>query len=233
MLSDEQVQELQQIAEDNNGHCDRCHRVIKIYRYRANKQMAIVLRKMRAEIDASGLNEVNFDNLNLPYRLGSQRTKMRLHGLIAKSKYSSGEHIANTWLITKKGGEWLRGEKIREFVVVFDNQVLGHEGRMVTINRAMGEAEFEAQPIAPAEAETYSDVRTPSKGLRVKALFVGHNYGGGKPYGKTGIPLDLLIDRLQFSSPVKILEPEPYEYPDIAAFQRDWKIIKNEGSQNA
>ncbi len=219
-LTQDQLAELQQIADLNDGHCDRCHRVIRIYRYPVNKQMATVLRKMRDAVDKNGKNEVNFDEIDIPYRLGSQRTKMRLHGLI-KQIDRDGVKVQNTWLITKKGGDFLRGEAIPAKVVVFDNQLLGHEGGTTTIHRVMDEAAFQQENINPKEAEAYSEVREPKRHLEYDAQYRGRSdnqFTNGSIYS-------LKIDRLQMGNPVSITEPVETSYQNIAAFQREWKII--------
>lgn len=214
MLTDNQIAEVKEFIEQGKGKCDRCHQTIKIYRYKVNQQIATVLRKMREVVELQGENSVNFDKLNLPYRLSSQRTKMRLHGLIAKVKDATGSQVANTWLITKKGGDFLRGQPIQETVVVYNNQGLGHEGGNVTIHQVMGEPDFEQEAIAPVEAETYGDARRSKTELKLRAI-----------YKHTGEESDITIKRMVLGQPIELLSPRHRIYRDIALFQRDWRII--------
>lgn len=222
MLDMESINELQTVAEQNHGRCDRCHQVIAIYRYKVNKQMATVLRKMRAEIDANGENKINFDSLDIPYRLASQRSKMRLHGLIAKYK-ENGVHVSNTWLITKKGGDFLRGEAIAEKVIVFDNKVIGHEGELVDIHRLMDEVAYESEAVTTPEAEVYSQTREGFLGGGVLAEYRGSGLG---TFYKPGEQYTLEMGKLIVGEPVQILAPHTQQYPDIARFQKEWKIIR-------
>ena len=218
----EQIQELQTIAEQHDGHCDRCGQLIQIYRYRVNQQMAIVLRKMRAEIEKTNENKINFDSLDIPYRLSSQRSKMRLHGLIAKYK-EGGVHVANTWLITKKGGDFLRGEPIVEKVVVFNNKVIGHEGEMIDIYRLMNEVAYEKEAVTTPEAGVLEQTREGVLGSKLLAEYRGSGFAS---LYQPGQQYELEIDKLVVGEPVKITAPHSYEYPDIARFQKEWLIIK-------
>lgn len=224
-LTQDQVDELINIASNNNGKCDRCFRVINIYRYRINTNLVTILRKMRDLIDQTGINAVNFNDLDLPYRLGTQRTKLRLHGLIAHVKNEAGATVANTWLLTKKAGDFLRGQPIPEKVVVFDNQVLGHDLRMVTIHQVMNESAHQATPITTPEAEVYSQVRDGYRDMFVKALYRGYPFVKGI---ENNVVYDLRIKHLKVGSPVKILEPVEMEYASIATFYRDWQILKGQ-----
>lgn len=226
-LTNDEVQALQEMAEQNDGHCATCQRVIQIYRYHINKQMATVLKLMRDAVEKNGANEVNFDQLDIPYRLGSQRTKMRLHGLIAKVRDDEGRHIQNTWLITKKGGDFLAGVTIPKTVVVFDNQVIGHEGDLVSIHTVMEDAAFQRSPISSDEAEVYSQAKKPHH-MTMTATYVG----GLQAFLEQGKDYELHIGRLQVGKPVKVSYPGPgmsrveIEYQDIARFQRNWKVKK-------
>lgn len=164
---------------------------------------------------------VNFDALNIPYRLGSQRTKMRLHGLIAKFRGGDGVHVQNTWLITKKGGDFLRGIPVQETVVVFDNQVIGHEGKMVSIESLIDEVVTIADPITTPEADVYHDVRTPKRDATHQAEYVGPDRVGIK----RGERYEITVSRMVMGQPVKVTDPFEFNYRDIAAFQREWKIV--------
>jgi hypothetical protein len=55
--------------------------------------------------------------------------KLRFHGLIAHVE----DHIGY-WLITKRGGQFLRGElNIPDFVLTFRNRVVSHSDKLVSI----------------------------------------------------------------------------------------------------
>lgn len=223
MLQANELANLQEIADQNDGRCDRCNRVIKIYKYRINKPLAQILMAMREAVEVNGTNEVNFNKLDIPYSMATQRTKLRLHGLIAKVKDDKGQHKGGMWLITKKGGEFLKGEPIPEKVVVFDNQVLGHDGGLVSIKQVLDDYNsYEQKKISTPEAKVYSDVKTPKKNYECKAEWNGPDTGSyfaGQVY-------NLTLLALQFGKPVVMMRPWEETYPDIAAFQKHWKVVE-------
>jgi hypothetical protein len=223
ILTDEQREELLEIASVNDGNCDRCGRVINIYKYRINEGMANTLRKLAKVANNRKENKVNFDDIAGAYSQKTQRTKMRLHGLIAKYK-ENGVHVASTWLITKKGWDFLAGKDIPAVVIVFDNQVIGHEGGTTNIKSLVKESIIEREPISTNEAKVYHDVRPPQKSMKVPAQYKGHALTL-EDY-KLGVGYVLEIEKLEVGKPVKIIAPLMRVYSDIAAFQKVWKILK-------
>lgn len=219
-LTLEQIQELVKLAETNNGHCDKCHRVLNIYRYNANKVMARILRTM-ASATHDGGRAIDVDKLGLKHSERTQLTKMRFHGLVAKVK-ENGVQVPRHWVITNKGWKWLKGEPIQQKVLVYNNAVLGHEGELITIKRALGESEYEKQPISTPEAGVYGGAREGVKGLPVTAIYKGmtnRNFVKGETY-------QLIIARLKVGQAVKIVEPVEQEYSDIGRFSTQWQVIK-------
>lgn len=76
----------------------------------------------------------------------SNITKLRFHALVFKVKGEDGKQIKGRWGITKRGGEFLRGEtEIPEFALTKGNKVVGREGKDVRIQalRPEGPVEFE------------------------------------------------------------------------------------------
>ena len=222
MISLEQARLLEQDAEQNGGKCSNCHQTIKIYRYRINSTHARFLKAMAAEVDKTGVNDVDLSKIDIAYSTRSQCSKLRQHGLIARVKDARGVQVPRHWLITKKGWGFLKGEMIPSKVVVYNNQTIGHDGGMTSIYRVYGDTPHEAEPVSEAEARTYQDVRTPVKTNTVFAEFKGNtNFNGQFLKGNT-YPLE--VERLQVGKPVKIARPVKITYKDIAAFQRDWKV---------
>jgi hypothetical protein len=225
-LSTEKINELIAIAAANDGHCDRCLRVIKVYKYQVSKTMAKIMREMAKATKATGERAIDMETLDLTHTERSQLSKMRQHGLIVQPKDDRGVKKPRHWLITTKGWQFLRGEQIPAKVVVFDNQVLGHEGGVTDIRRLLDDPGFyEADPLSTDEAKAYHDVRTPQKMQEHRAEWRGMNVGKlqhGRFY-------DIKIERLQVGRPVVAHidygdEVKVTEYKDIAAFQRSWKI---------
>lgn len=224
----EEITELERVAQVNDGHCDRCKRVIKIYRYKANRTMALTMRALyKAYKESGGINDIDVRDIQLVYGQRSQLSKVRLHGLIARVK-DDGKVIQSHWLITKKGFAWLDGQAIPTKVVNFGNQVLGHDGGTITIHEALGEApapeKYEEQAISTAEARTYRDIRQPQKHMTMTAVFTGHSYSDKGP--QTDKEYELEVERLQIGKPIKVVSPFSIEYKDIAAFQKAWRVAK-------
>lgn len=219
--------DIQDLINENNGRCTHCHQAISIDRYAANQQMANVLATMADHVRLTSSNAVNFNDINLPYRLASQRTKMRLHGLIAKVKRADGTHIRNTWLITKKGWGWLGGDPIEKVVVSYNNQVLGHEGGLVTIKQVSKDMVVVREAVSEPEAAAIEDVRTPAKSQTMRAVFRGFPLAYQDKF-VSGQEYELIIDHLVVGKPINMTAPVDHTYRDIAAFMRDWKIINKE-----
>lgn len=223
-----EVVELEKFATENNGHCDRCGQTIKIYRYKVSKTHGTFLRAMAKTISNTGINNVDIGDLEIPYSVRSQVTKLRQHGLVARIKNESGAQVARRWLITHKGWDFLNGKPIPSHVIVFNNQVLGHDGEPTTVLQVMGEKfnpempKYEEASVTQAEARTYDDLRKPKKPMMVKAIYRGSKYERKFDVGKT---YGLGIERLQVGCPVVITSPENINYKDIAAFQKDWKAL--------
>lgn len=236
MISLDDAKALAHEAEQNNGLCTHCHQVIKIYRYGVSDSMMRVLKAMADRTNEqlkianiSKNREVDADGLDLKHSERTQLTKMRFHGLIAKVKVD-GVQKPRHWVITTKGWDFLGGTPIPAKVLVFNNQVLGHDGGMVTIDRIYGGAgEYEGKPVTEPEARVYSNVRQAKHQFFYEAEYRGNSYSQlgpqkGKVYG-------IRINTLQVGKPVSLeatIDGHPYtaEYRDIANFAKAWKIIK-------
>lgn len=230
------LDEVEQLIRDNKGYCPCCGHKLAIYKYRANHTAAIMLRKIADRVRDSGSKQVNYDDIPVPHALHSQRSKLRQHGLIAKYK-EDGKHVASMWVITNKGWDWLTGKPIPAVVLVFDNQVLGHEGGEITITEALGENkkanEFEQKTVTPDESKVYGSLRSdPKTAVRYNALYKGRSDSASQP--KRGQQYEIAVGRLQMGQPVKVdcplnanVPPEIYhaEYKDVATFQKNWQIV--------
>ncbi len=223
----EDVVEIEKQAELNDGKCDHCHQTIKIYRYKINKPCALFLRAMAEEVKKTGVNDVDVSTLGLAYSIRSQATKMRMHGLIARIKNDEGSQVPSHWLITHKGWKFLNHEPIQSKIVVYNNQVLGHEGEMINIYEVLGERFnadeplYEETPVSEAEARVYDDVRKPKQFLEQTAIYKGR---GIKEW--TGKEIQLQIQKLTVGQPVLVTAMgQQIKYADIAAFQKDWRAV--------
>lgn len=230
MLTANETEALEKSAEANDGRCDKCHQTIKIYRYKISKAHALFLRAMADEVRNSSINDIDISTIGLAYSVRSQVTKMRQHGLIARVKNEKGAQIPRRWLITHKGWDFLNGKPIASKVVVFNNQVLGHDDGLTTIYSVLGEKfdsmapKYEEAPVTKAEARTYENVREPQKYMVVKAIYNGlyTDYENGRKY-------ELQIKKLVVGQPVVVIgidrKPVKLEYKDIASFQKTWRAV--------
>lgn len=221
-------EQAEHIVAENDGICSHCHSVLSIYKYKINEQMVTVLKKMRDVEVSSGDVNVNFSNIDLPYRLESQRTKMRFHGLIVQSINDDGNKIANTWRITRKGYQFLlNGQAIEETVITFANQVIGHEGAMVTIGDVTKHAGdvFDREAVSETEAAVYGEVRTSAADRMMVANYKGRDSGLTK-----GEEYLIKASKLQMGKPIMVsivgVSGSAYSYKDIAAFQANWKVTR-------
>ena len=224
----ERARVLEKEAEANGGHCTHCEQTLKIYRYGISESMVRVLRAMAKATEPNTGRAIDVDKINLKHSERTQLTKMRFHGLVAKVK-EDGTQIPRHWLITRKGWQFLGNDPVPAKVIVYNNQVLGHDGGTTEIKRIAGDnGEYEAKPITATESRTYAHIREPQRQTIVTAEWLGNTAGQlikGDIY-------TLLIDRLQIGKPVtitikEILQTEPIKYNDVAAFGRSWKVIKN------
>lgn len=136
-----------------DGKCRCCGRVINLYKYGIVPSMVLLLKDMarvtQRQISAGQSNprQVDLSDIDRPYSIKAQTTKLRLHGLIAKVKEGKNQR-RRTWVVTKKGWTFLGGEPIWARVIVFNNTVLGHTDELVTLPQVTGRADdYIAEPI--------------------------------------------------------------------------------------
>lgn len=229
----QQANALEAEANKHNGTCTHCHQTIKIYRYGISDSMVRVLVQMakRTKLQLEGGDKagrsIDVDILDLRHSERTQITKLRFHGLLAKVKNDDNTQIARRWLITRKGWEFLAGSAVPAKVVVYNNQVLGHDGGTTDIRRITGgNGDYEEQAISEAESRAYAHVREPEYDKAVRAVWLGHSIGQlvkGQTY-------TVKMQKLQVGKPIKIQVPgrEPQgnmEYKDIAAFGKSWQVV--------
>lgn len=225
MIDLDQAKALEKEAQNNSGHCNHCEQTIKIYRYGISTSMVHVLRAM-GRASRMGGDILDVDKLDLRHSERTQLTKMRFHGLVAKVK-KDGHQIPRHWVVTTKGWQFLGNHEIPAKVVIYNNQLLGHDGGTTTIKRVGSVASnFEQSPITEAESRTYAELRKPQYEKTVKAEYLG--YTGGQLV--KGQEYYLKMARLQASKPlfiqVAVEQPLEIEYKDVAAFTKTWKVVQ-------
>lgn len=221
MVDLEQAKALETEAREHDGICTHCHQSIKIYRYSISTSMVYVLKAI-AKASRMGGDIIDVGKLDPDHNERSQLTKLRLHGLIAKVKKDK-HHIPRHWVVTTKGWQFIGGSDVPAKVVIYNNQVLGHDGGTTNIKRVTGmPGDFEKQGITEAESRTYSDIRKPQYDKVVQAEYLG--YSGGE-FVK-GQVYEIKMSRLQVGKPLHVMTPAGGEqqFNDIAAFGKTWKV---------
>ena len=160
-----------------DGKCKCCGRVLNLYKYRIAPSMVYLLNDMaritqrRISVGQSNPRQVDLSDIDRPYSIKAQTTKLRLHGLIAKVKEGKNQK-RRTWIITKKGWVFLGGEPIWAQVIVFNNTVLGHTDELVTLSQVTGRADdYIAEPILEEDSRQLVDLE--GEEVKKKAIELG------------------------------------------------------------
>lgn len=103
--------------------CPHCGANMKAFWHTLNSGLVGILIEAIQFVRANNKNEFHLQkDLHLTVNQFSNFTKLRFHGLVAKVEGKAGY-----WLITKKGGEFLRGElSVPARVKTFRNRVKEH-----------------------------------------------------------------------------------------------------------
>ena len=137
--------------------CPHCGANMKAFWHTLNPGLVSVLIKCIQFVHDHNKNEFHLQNdLHLNVNEFSNFTKLRFHALVAKVEDKPG-----FWLITARGGSFLRGEIAVPFrVKTFRNRVLEHSPELIHINELKGKVpEFQREYAfeyehAPVEAAT-------------------------------------------------------------------------------
>lgn len=112
---------------DEHGRCIECNQKVTIYSHRMDDLNVVALRKIWEYVVTGKENKIDVGKAGLNYEERSRVTQLRFHGLIAKYKTATGTQVPSTWLMTKRGGDFLKGIiTIPAIVYTFDNEVIGH-----------------------------------------------------------------------------------------------------------
>jgi len=120
-------------------HCEHCGASLKKFWHRITPGLVDTLVKSYTVVSAKNENVFTRDELALSNSAYTNLYKLRYHGLLAKHKVN-GEWHKGEWLITRRGGQFLRGELAIPFrVQTFRNKVIGHDSETVTLAQVMKE----------------------------------------------------------------------------------------------
>lgn len=108
---------------------------VKRYKHSFDDLDLLFLRQIWDEVIRSKKNDVHLSQLPPNYSARSRITQLRFHGLVAKVRTEKGTQNPGHWLITKKGGQFLRDKiAIEQVVETEQNRVVGHSGRMIKVS---------------------------------------------------------------------------------------------------
>ena len=119
-------------------HCEHCGAGLKKFWHKITPGLVDTLVKAYMIVSAKGKNIVNRDELNLSNSAYTNMYKLRYHGLIAHYKID-GQISKGEWLITRRGGQFLRGEiDIPARVQTFRNKVIAHDEHKMKLIDVLG-----------------------------------------------------------------------------------------------
>jgi hypothetical protein len=125
------------IASGTKGtHCQACGQLAKKWRFRFHSTMAryliLLVRKYEATGDYAHVRELQ-DRENYCISMA------RKWGLVESEPHTPGVRGTGRWRPTQDGIDFARNRsKIWSHVFFFDDKVLGHTGKMISIVEALG-----------------------------------------------------------------------------------------------
>ncbi len=119
--------------ENQNKTCPHCGASMRENWQALSPGLVACLVKAIRAVKASGRNRFHWHHdLQLTNNESHNFQKLRFHGLIAHA--DEANHKSGYWLITARGGQFLRGEiRVPKKVKTFRNQVIGHDQETVHI----------------------------------------------------------------------------------------------------
>ena len=137
--------------------CPHCGASMKSFEHSLSSGIVSALVKAIQYVHKAGKNEFHLqrDLTDLTKSEYANFQKLRFHALVAKVDEKAGY-----WLITKRGGQFLRGEiSVPARVKTFRNKVIGHSPDTVSIRQYRDkvpnfESQFAYEYQVPREAES-------------------------------------------------------------------------------
>ena len=164
-------------ARNNDGVCKCCGRKIVLYKYKIAPAMVYLLKDF-ARITQRQVSEgksdprsVDVDEIDRPFSVRAQITKLRFHGLLAKVKDERGVQVRRMWVVTKKGWRFLAGKPVEAQVTVYNNVVIGHSGGLCVIDQILGvTGEYIAEPITEHQSKELVGLKGDKAKAKAKEL---------------------------------------------------------------
>lgn len=116
--------------------CPHCGARMKEWWHSLTPGLVEILIKVLKSVKASGVNDYHLQvNGELNNNEFSNFPKLRVHALVARVKDAAGNRVAAHWLITDRGGQFLRGElAVPHKVKTYRGKVIGHSEDLVKIH---------------------------------------------------------------------------------------------------
>lgn len=164
-------------ARDNKGVCKCCGRKIVLYKYKITPGMVYLLKNF-AHITRRQVSEgksdprsVDANDIDRPFSIRAQVTKLRVHGLVAKVKNEKGVQVPRMWVVTKKGWKFLAGKPVQARVTVYNNVVIGHSGGLCVIDQILGvSGEYITEPITEHQSKELAGLKGEKAKAKAKEL---------------------------------------------------------------
>lgn len=126
--------------------CPHCGAGMKAFWHRLSPGLVNILIKAIQCVHGKGVNRFHYVNdLHLTHSEAANLQKLRFHALIAHADEKHPK--SGFWLITARGGQFLRGEiAVPIAVKTFRNHVIDHDTKLVAIRNFRGKvSEFEQE----------------------------------------------------------------------------------------
>ena len=163
---------------DNLKHCEHCSEgeyIVRVAKYwhKITPGLVGTLVKIYKRVCEKQENIVHMNELELDHSEYGNFQKLRFHALIAKYR-KDGEIVHRSWVITRRGAEFLRSNKqIPDRVRTLLNHVIAHSERLVNLTDVMrsdisweGYEDFAGQFSEPDE--NVDDTSTVTKVKKIK-----------------------------------------------------------------
>lgn len=140
-----------------NESCPHCGASMKAYWHRLTPGLVSTLIKIYNRVQQKNENKVSKKELSLTHSEYGNFQKLRFHGLIARYR-PEGHWDRATWLITRRGGQFLRGEiEVPVRVRTFRNKVTGHDEQTANIGKIWGSEPYWDQKFSFEFVDLYDD----------------------------------------------------------------------------
>lgn len=117
--------------------CEHCGARMSRYWHKLTPGLITTLVKVYTAVVENQINLVHKSELDLDHSEYGNFQKLRFHALIAKHRVD-GKWISGTWVITKRGADFLKGIiKVPDRVKTYRNKVEAHSDRLVNVAEVM------------------------------------------------------------------------------------------------